>query len=88
MSTLTRNSRIEFRTRLLLGGVSGLIFAWFVSPQATNGGDLLNNHPAVVTSLSPLVLSFLAGYSIEVVFSMINRLVSSFEPEADRKISR
>lgn len=77
-SIATRDSIIELKTRFFLGGVSGLIVAWFVLPKTTSTVDLLSNSPGTLSSLSPLVLSFIAGYAIEIVFSAIDNIVSAF----------
>jgi hypothetical protein len=63
--------------RLALGTLSGLIIGWFV---------FLLPGQSVLTSISPLALSFLVGYNIEIVFSLMDRLIGAFTkpPEEDK----
>ncbi len=62
-------SNIEFRIRLYLGMLGGIVVAWFITPEASEG---------LMKNLSPFALAFLAGYSIELVFSAMDRLISAF----------
>jgi hypothetical protein len=81
--SFTESMRPELVTRFFLGGVSGLVVAWFVAPDSSKTEALLHN-TNVLSTLSPLALSFIAGYSIELVFSIIDRIVSAFT-EKDAK---
>ena len=51
-----------------LGGVAGIVVGWFASPSAAVGAE-------TVSTLSlPFMLAFLAGYGIEAVFRLLDRL--------------
>jgi hypothetical protein len=65
----SESSNIDFRIRLCLGTLGGLVSAWFLSP----GGS-----QAIAGNISPLALAFLSGYSIELVFTAMDRIISAF----------
>ncbi len=70
----TEGSNIGFNIRLYLGTLGGMVIAWFVIPEATEG---------LFKSLSPFALAFLAGYSVELVFAAMDRLLSAFTSKTD-----
>jgi len=77
-STYTLNSDIRYQLRFYLGAVAGLSIAWFTSEPRPS---------TVLQSLSPLALAFLAGYSVELLFSLLDRIVTSFSgPAPEPKI--
>ncbi len=67
--TYSESSNIDFRIRLYLGTLGGIVSAWFLTPEAAGG---------LFKSLSPFALAFLAGYSIELVFAAMDRIISAF----------
>jgi len=66
-------SNIRYRLRIQLGAVSGLAIGWFSDAGLTFSASTL--------SLSPLALAFLAGYSVEVLFSLMDRMIYTFSSE-------
>jgi hypothetical protein len=58
---------IDFRIRLFLGTMGGLVSAWFLTPDIANG---------IFKSLSPFAIAFLTGYSVELLFAAMDRIVS------------
>jgi hypothetical protein len=74
-ASLTERIRTDFRIRFFLGGVSGLAVSWFLPVAGTPGANV---GMTALTNLSPLVLSFLAGYAIEIVFATIDRIIAGF----------
>jgi len=54
--------------RVSLGGIAGIIIGWFWIPSASKAADLAN-----ITSI-PFGLAFLTGFSIDVLFSLLDRL--------------
>jgi hypothetical protein len=64
--------------RLGIGAVSGIIIGWFWSPSNLTGTVL-----AGVSSM-PLVLAFLAGYSIDILFFSLERVRSALTAPQDR----
>lgn len=58
---------IDFRIRLFLGTLGGLVSAWFLTPDVANG---------IFKSLSPFAIAFLTGYSVELMFAAMDRIIS------------
>ena len=77
-ATYSLESKIRYQLRFALGAVAGFSIAWFTSDvkQAESVG--------VLQSLSPLALAFLAGYSVDLLFSLLDRLVLAFSGPAPR----
>jgi hypothetical protein len=69
LRTYTEASNIGFRIRLYLGTLGGMVFAWFVIPDKSDG---------MFQSLSPFALAFLAGYSVEILFAAMDRFLVAF----------
>ena len=65
--------------RLGLGGVAGLAIGWFWSPAATK-----NVAEATVFSTLPFGMAFLAGFSIELLFSILDRIIEAIDPNGKR----
>jgi len=68
--TYTPTSNIKYGLRIHLGALAGLVigFLW---------GDLQGKSFGVVESLSPLAVAFLAGYSVDFLFRMLDSVVGS-----------
>lgn len=68
--TYTNTSKIKYGLRIHLGALAGLVigFLW---------GDFQGQSFGVVESLSPLAVAFLAGYSVDFLFRMLDSLISS-----------
>lgn len=67
----TKQSNLNYVLRLHLGALAGLAIGWFIGPStASNEQDL-------VRGLSPLALAFLGGYSVEILFSLMDRIIGS-----------
>lgn len=60
-------SNIRYRLRIQLGALAGLAIGWFTDPSS--------NVSISALSLSPLALAFLTGYSVEVFFSIMDKLI-------------
>ncbi len=73
--TYTGSENAGYFSRLLLGGLSGLAIGWFIDPATAS----------TTTRLSPFALSFIAGYSVELLFSILDRIVGSFAPASKAK---
>lgn len=65
-SSITLASRRRWETRVLLGGLLGLITGAVLAPDLGKIGDL---------SFSPLVWPFLVGYSVEFAFSVFDTVI-------------
>jgi hypothetical protein len=77
----TRTPNIDFFAaliRIALGGIAGIVIGWFWVPGASKNAEL-----AVVTS-APFVLAFLVGFSIDILFSLLDRLNRTISEEPGR----
>ena len=63
--------RVENETgyylRIWLGILGGLAIGWFFKPSSEGVG-----------SISPLALAFVAGYSVDLLFTAMDRIVNAF----------
>lgn len=69
--TFTNESRINYGMRILLGMLAGFAITWFFSNSDST--KVLS-----LKTLSPMALSFLAGYSVELLFSAMDNIISAF----------
>ena len=81
--TYTFDSEIRFRLRLTLGALGGMIIGWFLKPDDTNA----------IASLSPMALAFLMGYNVDVLFSIMDRMIDNIKnavekPDAGKAINK
>jgi hypothetical protein len=65
--TYSHDSEVKFRLRLTLGALGGMIIGWFFQPDEASG----------LASLSPMALAFLMGYNIELLFSVMDRVIEN-----------
>ncbi|PKF80418.1 hypothetical protein CW749_05715 [Vibrio sp. vnigr-6D03] len=73
--TYTASREVGYRLRLTLGCLAGMITGWLLKPEM---GDM---------TLSPMALAFLAGYSIEVMFTLLDRLIDGIRRNTDTTVS-
>ena len=76
--TYQRVYDIEFSLRVYLGVLAGVAIGWFFKPEAPTAGG----GEVTFASVTPFALSFVAGYSVELLFTAMDRLVGAF---TDRK---
>jgi len=69
--TLTQDQDIRFYLRLILGALSGLAIGWFFGVEEIN--NVLS-----LKALSPLALAFIGGYSVDLLFSLLDNLLRKF----------
>jgi hypothetical protein len=67
-------SKIKHVLRLHLGAMAGLSVGWFFGDTAS---DTIN-----ISSLSPLALAFLAGYNVDLVFTLMDRFIESLSSKS------
>jgi hypothetical protein len=70
-------NRIGYGLRIWLGIVAGLAIGWFFKPEKSDTN--------MISSLSPFALAFLAGYSVDVLFAAMDRLVGAFSSSPEKK---
>jgi hypothetical protein len=73
---LTPRDLREYIVRLVLGTVFGVAIGFFTSTNAASPQVIANP----VSSLGAPALAFLAGYAVEAVFHMLDRLAEQFSP--------
>ena len=76
--TFSEESRIRYRLRLSLGLLAGIAVGFLVSPDTGEGGIQEVRPMLSLTTLGPMALAFMAGYSVELVFAVMDRVVSAF----------
>jgi len=57
----------EFLVRILLGTLSGFTLQWMFFSEATSSG----------AKITPAILAFLGGYSVELLFSALDRVIAT-----------
>lgn len=81
--TLSREARertyrtendLAYRLRIYLGVLSGLAIGWFFKPSETNGAE--------ISSLPPFALAFIAGYSVDLLFTLMDKLLTAFSSQS------
>ena len=70
--TYTAISNIKYALRIHLGALAGLVvgFLW---------GDISSSSLGIVESFSPLAVAFIAGYSVEFMFRMLDSVIGTTE---------
>jgi hypothetical protein len=68
--------------RIALGGLAGIIIGWFWVP-ASGGAST-----AISVSSVPFGIAFLAGFSIETLFSLLDRLKKTIDPPGASRLPR
>jgi len=67
--SLSLGSMLNYLVRLPLGGLAGIAVGLLLRPDEAAGG---------IEALQPLALAFVAGYSVELLFAAMDRLVGAF----------
>ena len=74
--TFSRGSQINYSLRLIMGPLVGLAIGMFLNtPPTSQSGELAANSVQSLYSLNSLGLAFLAGYSVEVLFTLLDTFV-------------
>jgi len=71
--TFAPGSSLHHVVRLSLGALAGLASGWLLQPESINLA-----RSALSPYMAAWALAFVAGYSIELVFTLLDRLVSAF----------
>lgn len=64
-------NKLIYAVRIQLGGLSGLAVGWILLVEEHDPGLGVS-----VFSLSPFALAFVAGYSVEILFSAIDKIIN------------
>lgn len=76
--TYTKSSNLKYGLRIHLGALAGLAVGLF-------WGDIEKQNLNFVESLSTALVAFLAGYSIEFVFRLVDKLIFSIGEKKEEK---
>jgi hypothetical protein len=70
-----KEALVSLVLRVYLGMISGLAIGWFwnQSPSTSSTGG-----PLSISTLSPFALAFVAGYGVELFFTLLDKIVSTF----------
>ncbi|RXH28940.1 hypothetical protein XH99_14125 [Bradyrhizobium nanningense] len=68
LSGVARTLKRRYSLRVPIGALSGLAAGWLLQPATGS----------VTASLSPFALAFVAGYSADLVFAAMDRIVAAF----------
>ncbi len=77
--TFSADSLVAFRLRWPLGMLAGISVGWFFGPETL---------PAGLSALQPLAVAFLAGYSVELLFTAMDKLIGAFTASDSPKPAR
>lgn len=87
--TYTPQSNVEYRLRITLGAMAGMAVVWLFHPSSIVLGDEIQNGSnvfgGIFDALSPLALAFIAGYSVEVMFSVMDTTIAKFSENSSIK---
>jgi len=94
--TFSKSSMINYNLRLIMGPLVGIAIGLFLGTPAANlvgGTNLVDNPvtaviPPTVPSLGTMALAFLAGYSVEVLFSALDTLIGAFAIKNAAKVKQ
>lgn len=73
--TYTFDSEIRYRLRLTLGALGGMIIGWFLKPEESDA----------LASLSPMAMAFLMGYNVDLLFSLMDRVIDNIRQAIEQK---
>ena len=73
--TYHADSEILYGLRITMGALAGLTIGWFLRPEASTDLNILPG----------LSLAFLVGYNVEVLFSTMDRLISTLSKRSEEK---
>lgn len=72
--TYSYDSEIRYRLRLTLGALGGMIIGWFLKPDDAGA----------VASLSPMALAFLMGYNVDLLFTLMDKLIDNMKRSIEK----
>lgn len=72
--TYTFDSEIRFRLRITLGSLGGMVVGWFFKPQGVDS----------LASLSPMAMAFLMGYNVDLLFSMMDKMIDNIRDAIEK----
>jgi hypothetical protein len=76
--TYSYDCEVKYRLRLTLGALGGMIIGWFFQPDEADA----------MASLSPMALAFLMGYNIELLFSIMDRVIDNVRQNVNKPVDK
>src|SRR5207237_1096173 len=77
--TFSADSTVRYQLRLILGMLSGISVGLVLTPA---------NLPGSLSAITPLAQAFLAGYSVELLFAAMDRLIFAFAGDERARAKR
>jgi hypothetical protein len=68
-----RENDTAYTLRIFLGSLAGLAIGWFLKPEDVTGFN----------AISPFALAFAAGYSVDLLFTLLDKIVNAFSAPRD-----
>jgi hypothetical protein len=56
-----------------------MVYVWFINPEVSG---------SLIKTLSPYAVAFLAGYCVELLLALMDKIISSFDKHADLRKSK
>ncbi|MDF2367325.1 hypothetical protein [Sneathiella sp.] len=84
--TFSMNSHIDYSLRITQGPLAGIMASFFFTEAPSKFYSLTSHSSAIATiklgssslaNFSPLAIAFLAGYSVELIFYVIDKIIST-----------
>ncbi len=72
--TYTADCEVRYRLRLTLGALGGMIIGWFLTPEEVD----------LSASVSSMALAFLMGYNVDVLFSLMDKIIDNIKQSLDK----
>jgi hypothetical protein len=85
--TYSALSETAYRLRMPLGALAGMAIGLFLVPPESSPGVTGTSPTLALTSLSAGGLAFLAGYSVELLFAIMDAIISAFSSASSNRTS-
>ena len=72
--TYSFDNEIRYRLRLTLGALGGMIIGWFLKAEDAAG----------MASMSPMAMAFLMGYNVDVLFTLMDKLIDNIKKNINK----
>ncbi len=88
--TFSMNSYIDYSLRMAQGPLAGILTSYFITAnqepslsaaKGTVSASQIHTLDAQLSTLSPLAVAFLAGYSVEFIFRFIDKMLNTSIPD-------
>lgn len=79
-------AEMSYWLRLFLGMLAGLAIGWFLRPELSSDPFGFGQSRSFL-ALTPLALSFVAGYSVELLFAAMDRLIDAFKSGSEKDLN-